>query len=205
MNRKRKGQETKFRRKKKGQRDLLQKNNLARSIPLKAQLGQLLGPRLVPAPLPRLGLLGPLLDQRQVALLVARRGEVVLVEVNLAQEQHVFAADEEDAVKDVGVQALWWWGCIGATRFAAAAAVAVICIARLRGEYALRGGLQDNVCCNQTWKVVSNPDTRGEGGWRILYTELIPASEHTDEFPPIAQHNHELFYFTRRPVSTSKL
>lgn len=90
-----------------------QEHNLTRTVPLEAQLRQLPHPRLLPVPLPRLPVLGELLDGLELALLVARGGQVILVEVDLAEEQHVLAADEEDAVEDVGIQAPLGHRCRG--------------------------------------------------------------------------------------------
>jgi hypothetical protein len=73
-------------------------------LALESKLAQFLQPRLVFPRIPHLLLLGKPAHNLDVRLLISRRWVVVFIQVDLAQEQHILAADEEDSSRDVGIQ-----------------------------------------------------------------------------------------------------
>lgn len=75
--------------------------DLAHVLALEAQRAELLDPPLVARLLLLLSLVRQALNQLKVTRLVAHGWVVVLVEVDLAQEEHVLAANKEDAALDV--------------------------------------------------------------------------------------------------------
>lgn len=75
--------------------------DLAHVLALEAQCAELLDPPLVARLLLLLPLVRQALNQLEVARLVAHGWVIVLVEVDLAQEEHVLAANKEDAALDI--------------------------------------------------------------------------------------------------------
>lgn len=109
------------------QRGTSTQQNIPDMLPLKPNSIQPPNPNLPLRLLRLLALLGQPLHRLYVPRLVPRRRVVVLVQVDLAQQQDVLAAHEEDAAGDVGVEA-WGVGVCGGD------------------EDSFDGGLEDEVC-----------------------------------------------------------